>query len=114
MFLKKLKEERKLVHAFRQLFLTADGKLKPEAAVVVEFLRDEAGAKGELGRGGVPYFYDAANRFDPNAAAFLLGKRRIFDLVVKYLSLSETEVFALCTKEEERARENRLTDDLSV
>ena len=38
------------------------------------------------------------NRFDPNAAAFVLGKRRIFDLIVKYLALSETEVFALYTK----------------
>ena len=40
----------------------------------------------ELGAGGVPYFYDAHNRFDPNAAAFLLGKRRMFDLLVKYNS----------------------------
>ncbi len=95
MLLKKLKKEQKLARAFRTLFLAADGGLKPEAAAVLEFLRDEAGARGELGRDGVPYFYDAQNRFDPCAAAFLLGKRRLFDLIVKYLSLSESDIFAL-------------------
>ena len=98
MFFKKIKREHELVKAFHKLFLSQNGKLKPEAEIVIEFLRDEAGARGELGAGGVPYFYDAQNRFDPNAAAFLLGKRRMFDLLVKYLALSETEVFALFTK----------------
>ena len=73
MFFKKIKREHELVKAFHKLFLTPNGKLKPEAEIVIEFLRDEAGARGELGAGGVPYFYDAQNRFDPNAAAFLLG-----------------------------------------
>ena len=94
MFFRKIKREHELVRAFQKLFLGQGGRLKPEAAVVLEFLRDEAGARGEL----TPYFYDAQNRFDPNAAAFVLGKRRIFDLIVKYLALSETEVFALYTK----------------
>ena len=86
MFFKKIKREHELVKAFHKLFLTSNEKLKPEAEIVIEFLRDEAGARGELGTGGVPYFYDAQNRFDPNAAAFLLGKRRMFDLLVKYCS----------------------------
>ena len=98
MFFRKIKREHELVRTFQKLFLGQGGRLKPEAAVVLEFLRDEAGARGELGNGSTPYFYDAENRFDPNAAAFVLGKRRIFDLIVKYLALSETEVFALYTK----------------
>lgn len=98
MFFKKIKREHELVKAFHKLFLMSNGKLKPEAEIVVEFLRDEAGARGELGMNGSPYFYDAQNRFDPHAAAFLLGKRRMFDLMIKYLSLSETEVFSLFTK----------------
>lgn len=78
MFFRKIKREHELVRAFQKLFLGQGGRLKPEAAVVLEFLRDEAGARGELGNGSTPYFYDAQNRFDPNAAAFVLGKRRIF------------------------------------
>ena len=95
MFLKKVKYELKLLKAFQKLFFDEKGKLYPEAEIVLAFLRDEAGARGELGANGFPYFYDAQNRFDVHAAAFLLGKRRMFDLIVKYLALKETEVFCL-------------------
>ena len=98
MFFNKLKYEHKLVKAFQSLFLDDDGKLKPEAEVVIAFWRDEAGARGELGRGGVPYFYDNSNRFDANAGAFLLGKRRMFDLLIKYLAIDEREIFRLSMK----------------
>ncbi len=96
MFKTKAKKELRLLKAFQALFLGADGELKDEAKTVLSFLRDEAGARGELGCNGVPYFYDGNNRFDANAAAFLLGKRRMFDLVIKYLALDEREVFRLC------------------
>lgn len=56
MFFRKIKREHELVRAFQKLFLGQGGRLKPEAAVVLEFLRDEAGARGELGNGGTPYF----------------------------------------------------------
>ena len=52
MFFRKIKREHELVRAFQKLFLGQGGRLKPEAAVVLEFLRDEAGARGELGNGG--------------------------------------------------------------
>ena len=55
MFFRKIKREHELVRAFQKLFLGQGGRLKPEAAVVLEFLRDEAGARGELGNGGTPY-----------------------------------------------------------
>ena len=39
-----------------------NGKLKSDAEVVLSFLREECGAKGELGKGGSPYFYDRNNK----------------------------------------------------
>ena len=95
MFFRKAKEELALVRAFQEIFFDDDGKLSKDGGKVLAFFRDEAGARGELGKGGVPYFYDTKNRFDANAAAFLLGKRRMFDLMVKYLALDEREVFRL-------------------
>lgn len=91
----KAKRELKLIRAFQKLFLNENGELKNEAKDVIAFFRDEAGGRGELGKGGVPYFYDNENRFDVNAGAFILGKRRMFDLMVKYLSLDERDVFRL-------------------
>lgn len=108
MFFKSAKRELDLLRAFRAVFLDNDGKLKPEAEKVVAFFRNEAGARGELGMRGTPYFYDAENRFDANAAAFLLGKRRMFDLLMKYLALDEREVFRLVVsdkREEEDIRQ---------
>ena len=94
MLLDNLKREARLAKAFQKVFCP-NGKLTEEAKIVLSFWRDEAGARGELGRNGIPYFYDANNRFDASAAAFLLGKRRMFDLLIKYLSLDEREVFKL-------------------
>lgn len=84
-----------------------NGKLKAEAEIVLSFLREECGAKGELGKGGSPYFYDRNERFDANAAAFLLGKRRVFDLIVKHLSLDETQIFRLLS-------ENSIEEDINI
>lgn len=97
--LDKLKRQYKLTKAFKNLFYEK-GKLKSDAEVVLSFLREECGAKGELGKGGSPYFYDRNNKFDVNAAAFLLGKRRVFDLIIKYLSLDETQIFKMLALEE--------------
>lgn len=102
MFFNKYKREFELLKAFQTLFFDARHHLKPEAEKVIAFLRDEAGARGELGHNGRPYFYDANNRFDANAAAFLLGKRRMFDLLIKYLSLDEREVFKLLAAAEKK------------
>lgn len=112
MFFNKAKQELSLVKAFQNLFFTKDKKLSSDALKVIAFLRDEAGARGELGRNGVPYFYDNNNRFDVNAAAFLLGKRRMFDLIIKYLSLDEQEVFRLATKNERK--DDELNKELDV
>ena len=95
MFNIKMKKELKLVQAFHKLFLNENGELKSEAKDIIAFFRDEACGRGELGRGGVPYLYDNENRFDANAGAFILGKRRMFDLMIKYLSLDERDVFKL-------------------
>lgn len=102
MFFAKLKREKALLKAFQKVFFDNTGKLTKEGGQVLAFLRDEAGARGELGLDGQPYFYDKHNRFDANAAAFLLGKRRMFDLIVKYLALDEREVFSLYQAEERR------------
>jgi hypothetical protein len=101
----RLKREYKLTKAFKNLFYEK-GKLKPDAELVLSFLREECGAKGELGRRGSPYFYDRNEKFDVNAAAFLLGKRRVFDLIVKHLSLDETQIFRLLSQEEKTIEED--------
>lgn len=100
MWLNPVKMHLKRVRAFQKVFLDEQKKLTPQAQTVIAFLRDEAGARGELGINGVPYFYDKNNRFDANAAAFLLGKRHMFDLIIKYLSLDERAVFNLLSQEE--------------
>lgn len=112
MFFNKYKREFELLKAFQTLFFDDKHHLKPEAEKVIAFLRDEAGARGELGHLGQPYFYDANNRFDVHAAAFLLGKRRMFDLLIKYLSLDEREVFNLRMATEKK--EDSLKDELAV
>ncbi len=112
MLFSKTKRELQLVRAFQAVFCNEGGKLSEDGKKVIAFLRDEAGGRGELGRGGVPYFYDSANRFDANAAAFLLGKRRIFDLVVKYLALDEREVFRLVSEEKNDDEELKFEIDV--
>lgn len=89
-----IREYRK-IKAFKKLFYDNAGKLKPEAEIVLAVLRDYAGAKGNLVQDGSSLLYDANGRFDAAQAAFGLGKRRIFDLIIKYLALNEIEVFNL-------------------
>ncbi len=112
MFYKKAKRELLLLKAFQEIFLDENKKLKEAGKVVISYLRDEAGARGELGRGGTPYFYDGNNRFDEGAAGFLLGKRRMFDLVVKYLSLDEREVFKLVSLG--KKRDEIIEDEMNI
>ena len=107
-----MKKEFELVKAFQKIFLDEEKKLRPEAKKVICFLREEAGGRGELGKNCRSYFYDNQNRFDVHAAAFLLGKRRMFDLIIKYLALDEREVFHLAKQEENRADE--LNQELEV
>ena len=110
MFLK-AKKELELIRAFRKVFLNDNNKLSEDGKKVIAYLRDEAGGRGELGKGGVPYFYDNDNRFDAGAAAFLLGKRRMFDLIIKYLSLDERKVFELASKDKS---EEEIIEELQV
>ena len=112
MFYKKAKRELLLLKAFQEIFLDENKKLKEAGKVVISYLRDEAGARGELGRGGAPYFYDGNNRFDEGAAGFLLGKRRMFDLMIKYLSLDEREVFKLVSLG--KKREEIIEDEINI
>ena len=112
MFFKKAKRELQLLKAFQEIFLDENKELKEAGKVVISYLRDEAGARGELGAGGVPYFYDRQNRFDEGAAGFLLGKRRMFDLMIKYLSLDEREVFKLVSVG--RKKEDMIDDEINV
>lgn len=110
MFLK-AKKELELIRAFRKVFLDANNRLSEDGKKVIAYLRDEAGGRGELGKAGVPYFYDNDNRFDAGAAAFLLGKRRMFDLIIKYLSLDERKVFELASKDK---NEEKIMEELQV
>ncbi len=95
MFFKRAKKELQILKAFQEIFLDENKELKEAGKIVLSFLRDEVGGRGELGKNGVPYFYDGHNSFDVGAAGFLLGKRRVFDLIIKYLALDEKDVFKL-------------------
>lgn len=95
------KKEYRLTKAFRKLFFDADGRLKPEAAEVLSYLRDESGEKGELVKNGRSYLYDECGRFDAGSAGFLLGKQRMFKLIIKHLALDEIEVFNLIASGEQ-------------
>lgn len=108
----KAKRELKVLKAFQKVFLDEKGNLSDDGKVIVSFFRDECGARGEMGKNGVPYFYDNENKFDANAAAFLLGKRRMFDLMIKYLALDEREVFRLVGSD--KKREDEILDELNV
>lgn len=95
-----LKTEYNVTKAFKKLFFK-NGKLTPEAEIVISYLRDVCGARGELRDDLTPsYLYDSSGRFDSGAAAFLLGKRRVFDLIIRHLSLDETQIFLLISERE--------------
>lgn len=99
-----IKTEYNITKAFRDLFL-ADGKLKPEAEIIIAYLRDECGGRGELENNGSPFLYDKTGRFDSGAAAYLLGRRRAFDLIVKHLALNEIQIFNLLSVRQRRMDE---------
>ena len=107
-----LKRKYKETKAFKNCFCDQTGKLTKDAEIVLALLRDEACARGELGKDGYPYFYDGNGRFDRDAALFVQGKRRLFDVIVKYLSLDEKEILNLLAVE--RTKEENLTDNLNI
>ena len=92
------KEAKKLYilrRAFNKCFCDENGQLTREGRVVIAFLRDRCGAKGELGKNGSPYFYDQLGRFDACSVAFLQGKRSVFDQIIKILALNERQLLNL-------------------
>lgn len=92
------KEAKKLYllrRAFNKCFCDENGQLTSEGRVVIAFLRDRCGAKGELGKNGSPYFYDQFGRFDACSVAFLQGKRSVFDQIMKLLALNERQLLNL-------------------
>lgn len=107
-----LKKKYKLLRAFKYCFCDENGNLTREGKIVLAFLRDEAGAKGELGKNGSPYFYDDLGRFDASAALFCQGKRRMFDIIQQHLALDEKDVLNLLAIEQEK-NEN-LMDNLNI
>ena len=99
-----IRNEYTVTKAFRDLFL-AEGKLKPEAEIIIAYLRDECGGRGELENNGSPFLYDGNGRFDSGGAAYLLGRRRAFDLIVKHLALNEMQIFNLLSVRQRRMDE---------
>ena len=101
------------VRALKRLFLCPDGKLKDDAKIVLEWLREETNAKGRrLNAVGDSFLFGRDGRFDAAAVAYVAGERRMFDLLVAALAVDETEVFNLAALEEEK-REQVLYDDLT-
>lgn len=104
--------EYKLARAFKALFME-NGKLKPDAEIVLAFLRDAACAKGAMTESGSSLLYDANDRFDNAQAAMIIGKRRMFDLIVKYLALNEIEIFNLINVTQSNSDET-LIENLNI
>lgn len=107
-----LRKTYRLIRAFKHCFCDADGNLTTEGAVVLAYLRNEACGKGELGKDGSPYLYDGTGKFDANAAIFLQGKRRLFDLIIKYLAVDEVQVLNLIALGEQE--KDNLIDNLNI
>lgn len=107
------KREYKITRAFRALFLDEKGNLTDNGKIVLSYLRDVCGARGELGDSSSPYLYDSNNRFDSGAAAFLLGRRRVFDLIVRHLAINELDIFSLISEQDkEETSEDRIANIL--
>jgi hypothetical protein len=108
-------DEYNLTRATKALFYDKKGKLKPEAEIFIAFLRDVCGARGELAINGSPFLYDREGRFDGGAAAFAMGKRRVFDLIVKHLSMNETQIFTLLSLADRRKSDLELiAEELTI
>lgn len=107
-----LKKNYKTIKAFKDCFCGEDGRLTDSGKKVLAYLRDEACAKGELGKDGSSYLYDDMGRFDQNAAVFLMGKRRMFDLITKHLAVDEKEVLNLIALDREESE--NLMDNLNI
>lgn len=109
----KASKEVELTKAFKSLFME-EGKLKPEGEKVLSYLRDVCCAKGELSN-GKSYLYDNNGRFDSGAAAFLLGRRRVFDLIIKHLGMDEVAIFRLISLQERSLTdEQRAMEDINI
>lgn len=115
MIFERLKQEYKVTKAFKKLFYDEDGKLKPEGEVVLTYLRDVCNAKGERAENGTPFLYSPNGQFDSGAAAYLLGRRRVFDMIVKHLALNEVEIFNLLSVVERNKGEfERIEHNLDI
>ena len=109
------KEAKKLYilrRAFNKCFCDENGQLTSEGRVVIAFLRDRCGAKGELGKNGSPYFYDQLGRFDACSVAFVQGKRSVFDQIMKHLALDERQLLNLIAVGE--TEERNFLDNINI
>ncbi len=107
-----LKKRYKLVKAFKGCFCDENGRLSEDGKIVLAALRDECGARGELGKDGLSYMYDDLGRFDAAAALFLQGKRRVFDIIQQHLALDEKDILNLIAVE--RTKDDNLMDNLTI
>ena len=98
--------------AFKKCFCDDKGQLTKDGELVIAFLRDRCGAKGELGKNGSPYFYDQLGRFDACSAAFLQGKRSVFDQIMKHLALDERQLLNLIAVGE--TEESNFVDNINI
>lgn len=102
----------RLKKAFDKCFCDEKGGITKDGELVIAFLRDLCGAKGELGKNGSPYFYDQLGRFDACAVAFLQGKRNVFDQIMKHLALDEKQLLSLIASGE--TEEGNFLDNINI
>ena len=102
----------RLKKAFDHCFCDDKGQLTKDGELVIAFLRDVCGAKGELGKNGSPYFYDQLGRFDACSVAFLQGKRSVFDQIMKHLALDEKQLLNLIAVGE--TEESNTLDNINI
>lgn len=106
------KKELRLTKAFKKCLMDDKSELSEDGKIIMAFLRDICGAKGELGKNGSPYFYDDTGRFDACVVAFHQGKRNVFDQINKYLALDENKILNLIATEQ--TEEGNFLENLNI
>lgn len=75
----------------REMCIGADGKLTKNALIILSYLRFECNGDGRYG----PPVAAATGAIDPLAMARAAGRREIFDIIVRMLSVDLRERYNL-------------------
>lgn len=111
----KVKDLYKVSRSFKRLFFDENNNLTKDGEIVLGYLRDVCGGKGELEENGSSFLFSKDGHFDSGSAAYLLGRRRVFDLIIKNLGIDEVALFRIISLADSRlTAEERAISDISI